>query len=161
MTMEFQPFKAHNKLRCFVVDQQRNWIYSVGDDDHLILIFDLNNKCQLADSFKPANCTVISMTLDCYSQRLYCATREGMLLFFNISDIIPILVHSMRLIMPQSLGSNYIKTIEFDIDKNILLLRMKSHSIIIIQLVRNLVEKSTIIEKVAYSAEENPGDCIT
>ena len=84
-----------------------------------------------------------------------------MLLFFNISEQLPQLVHSMRMILPNSLGQNYIKTIEIDMDKNILLLRMKSCSVVVIQLVRNQQEKSTIIEKVGYSPEENPGDTMT
>jgi len=61
----------------------------------------------------------------------------------------------MRMIRPESLGNNYIQEIENDLDKNILLLRMKSSSIIVLQLVRKQEFKSTIIESVRCSNAEN------
>ena len=55
-----------------------------------------------------------------------------MLLFFDISENVPRLVHSMRMVLPSSVGTNWIKQIETDLDKNILLLRMKSSSVLVV-----------------------------
>jgi hypothetical protein len=80
----------------------------VGEDDKTLLVFDIE-KGVIIGNLKTSNATITCMTIDHFLQRLYCATREGMLLFFDITDVTPQLVHSMRMILPESQGSNYIK----------------------------------------------------
>ena len=84
-----------------MIDEQRNWIYSAGEDDRTLLVFDLE-KGLILGSLKITNATITCMTCDYYLKRLYCATREGMLLFFDINDVTPLLVHSMRMVRPES-----------------------------------------------------------
>jgi len=67
-----------------------------------------------------------------YARRLFCATRQGMLLFCDISTEQPQVIHSMKMVLQKSVGTNYIKQIEIDLDKKILVLRLKSSSIIVI-----------------------------
>jgi hypothetical protein len=70
------------------MDEQRNWIYSVGEDDKTLLVFDID-KGVIIGNLKCSNATITCMACDYYLQRLYCATREGMLLFFDIKDVTP------------------------------------------------------------------------
>lgn len=67
-----------------------------------------------------------------YAKRLFCATRQGMLLFCDIQSEQPKVIHSMKMVLQPSQGTNYIKQIEIDLDKNILVVRLKSSSIIVI-----------------------------
>lgn len=100
---EVDAFNAHKRLRAIVVDPYRKWIYSVGEEDHTMIVFDFSSK-QIIQNIKTQNATITCMSIDHQLRRLYCASREGMLLFFDISEPMPQHVHSMRMILPQSLG---------------------------------------------------------
>ena len=77
--------QAHTKLKAIALDQSRNWIYSIGEDDHTIIVFDLAKGKPIA-STTFSNATINCIAIDMYAKRLFCATRQGMLLFCDIQS---------------------------------------------------------------------------
>ena len=91
--------------------------------------------------------TPYMMVLDEEMQILFVGTREGLVVFFDVSHSHDfVMVHYLKLTKPGS--RNFIKQMDLDKTKNILMCRMKSSDIICIQLIRSNVQKSTVIEKV-------------
>lgn len=78
---------------------------------------------------KTSNTKPLNLALDTDLERLYVSTREGMVLIFNVKTPKSIvMIHSMRLCRPsQNINqSDYIKNMDLDTDRNILLCRAKS-----------------------------------
>ena len=98
---------------------------------------------------KCANGQPVTLAIDDEMQRLYVGTKEGILLILDISKKDPLMVHYMQMVpSPSPNGQNYIKQMDLDKDRNILICRMNSSRIYCIQLIPGAVKKSTIIEKV-------------
>lgn len=88
-----------------------------------------------------------TMVLDEEIQMLYVGSLEGLLVIFDVSHASDfVMVHYIKLTKQGS--KNFIKQMDLDKTKNILMCRMKSSDIICIQLIRSNVQKSTVIEKV-------------
>ena len=52
-------------------------------------------------------------------------------MIFDISSILPIMIHSMRLVIKTD-GANYAKSMDLDTIKNIVLIRLKNSDILLI-----------------------------
>lgn len=79
---------------------------------------------------------------------MYVTTKQGLLLFFNIENISPVLIHSMKVVLRPDLGYNFVKQIDLDHNKNILVLRLKNSDIIVIQLIARKEQMATIVERI-------------
>lgn len=69
------------------------------------------------------------MVFDEGMQRLYVGTKEGMLVIFDASQKVLIMEHHLRMIRKDS--KNYIKQMDLDQGKNILMCRFKPSSSIV------------------------------
>ena len=93
----FNTFNAHNRLKTVALDPVRGWLYTFGDGDRTVLVFDLA-KGVIIGNMSCSNAHITCAKIDYFQQRMFCASREGMLLFFDISEPQPHMCHSMRMI---------------------------------------------------------------
>ncbi len=100
--------KVHNKLKCAALDQARCLVYSSDTETGIIHAYDLKNR-RSAGFIKPSNARINKIIIDSDLQRLYATSKQGIFLIFDIQHIIPIMVHSMRLVLRPELGTNYAK----------------------------------------------------
>ena len=80
-------------------------------------------KCTVGN-IKTSNCQPLKLEIDVDLARLYCATKEGLVLLFDIKEDYPIMIHSIKLVrtMPaSSIGSNFVKNLDLDNHRNILI----------------------------------------
>jgi len=132
-----------------VVDQRRNYLYSAGGEK-IIHCQDLSRKVTVCN-IKTSNCQPLKLEIDEDLQRLYCATREGLVILFDISEDALIMIHTIKLVRTvpsQQIGNNYVKSLDLDNHRNILMCQMKQGQIYCIQLINQRQVKSTIIEDI-------------
>lgn len=144
-----------------IVDQHRGLLYSTGKD-RIIHCQNLQMK-ETAGVVKTSNAKPLNLALDTDLERLYVSTREGMVLIFNVkTPRSPVMIHTMRLCRPgQNMNnSDYIKNMDLDTDRNILLCRAKSGIVSVVQLINRGVVKSTVIETI-NSYEGNREDSLS
>jgi hypothetical protein len=120
-----EPFQAmKQKLRSMAVDNFKAVLYCTGE--HLLLGMELDSNKPYSE-IKMSNSWPSDIAIDEQQRRLYCATREGLLLFFDISQRPnPVLVHTMKLVKNPDLGGPFAKQIDFDQERNILFCRMST-----------------------------------
>jgi len=153
--LSHSQIRVHSKnLKSMVVDQNRRYLYSSGDDK-IIHSIDLATKKSLGH-IKISNGQPNALVLDDHLQRLYCATKEGILLTLDVSGHQITMITYMQLAaQPSPKCENFVKEMNLDTTKNILVCRMKSSRIYCIQLIPRGEFKSTIIERVdTYSGLE-------
>ncbi len=77
---------------------------------------DLNSTQTLFSKIKISNSQPSELQIDVESKRLYCATREGLLLIFDISvKGHLVLVHTKKLVKnPGALNTPFVKQMMFD-----------------------------------------------
>lgn len=113
------------------------------------------NRPTVLKALHSRNMRPVKMVLDEEIQWLYVGSKEGMLLILDTAHQNHlVMLHNMRLVANGS--KNYIKQMDLDKSKNIIMCRMKPVSAIIcIQLIQQNVRKSTVIEKVTtYSGDK-------
>jgi hypothetical protein len=86
-------------------------------------------------SLKCSNANVGKLLIDSEENRLYCSAKEGLLLFFDIKTQLPRLCYTMRLVKVPELGRNYVKSMDLDKEKKLLVLRMKNSDVLLIQVI--------------------------
>ena len=96
---------------------------------------------------KASNARPADLEIDTDLERLYVSTREGMVLIFDVKTPRSIvMIHTMRLCRVSQ--NDYIKDMNLDTDRNILLCRAKSGIVSVVQLINRGVVKSTVIETI-------------
>ena len=119
--------KIHKEVKSMVVDQNRNYLYSSGGEK-IIHCQDLVKKCTVGN-IKCSNCHPLALEIDVDLQRIYCATKEGLVLLFDIKLDFPVMIHSIKLVKtrdnPQPIGANFVKNMDLDQHRNILICQMK------------------------------------
>ena len=102
---------------------------------------------------KTSNARPAEIEIDTDLERLYVSTREGMVLIFDVkSPRSPAMIHAIRLcVSTKSTPNEYIKQMDLDRDRNILICRSKSGKISVVQLINvgtSGIIKSAIIETI-------------
>jgi hypothetical protein len=82
-------------------------------------------------TIKCDNFSVSKILVDQIGGRLLAATREGCLLFFDINGVIQ-LIYQMRVVLKPDLNKNFVKQIELDSIRNLLLLKLKNNDVLVI-----------------------------
>jgi len=109
---------------------------------------------------KTSNCRPVELEIDTDLERLYVSTKEGMVLIFDVKNAAqnnaaqhtaaPIMIHTIR---PLKLIKNgipdYIKQMDLDRNRNMLICRSKSGIISCVQLINRGMVKSAVIEKIS------------
>ena len=96
---------------------------------------------------KASNARPADLEIDTDLERLYVSTREGMVLIFDVKTPRSIvMIHTMLLCRVSQ--NDYIKDMNLDTDRNILLCRAKSGIVSVVQLINRGVVKSTVIETI-------------
>jgi len=128
-----------------IIDTTKAVLYSSGDS--LLLGIDLNSPTSLHSQLKISNSSPSELQIDEVSRRLYCGTREGLLLIFDISmKGHPLLVHTKKLVKtPGALNAGFVKQMQFDQERRLLICRMSSGVIYFVQTFRPPEESSTFI----------------
>lgn len=106
------------------IDTQLAVVYTSGDKK-LIFGLSLERKTQYS-RLKLSNCEPGTITIDSDARRLYCASREGLLLILNIDQKEHlVLVHTLKLIKnPGLMAPIYGKQLYVDTRRNLLVCRM-------------------------------------
>jgi hypothetical protein len=127
--------KLHEKVLSMVFDGRQR-LFSIGTE-RKIMITDLRPMYggQRMFSFvKLSNGNPVTLEVASESSRLFCSTTEGLLLIFDISRKDPVMVHSLRLVLNPGKNLDYACQLVYDGDRNLLLCRLKSSAILLIQL---------------------------
>jgi len=126
-----------DKVKEMIVDQGRCELYS--SSGNTLSVVDLKNaRAAFLRQVECKNLKPNTMVLDEEMQMLYVGTCEGLLVIFDVSHVSDfVMVHYIKLTRPDS--KNFIKQMDLDKTKNILMCRMKSSDIICIQLIRSNV----------------------
>ena len=76
---------------------------------------------------KCKNCNPDALEIDTDLQRLYCSTREGMVLILDIKSETPVMIHTIWLgkVGPPSEKQDFIVQMDLDTDRNMLLCRSR------------------------------------
>lgn len=89
---------------------------------------------QYKTSLNLSNAFPHRLLLDPYKARIFCATKEGTLLFIDISEELP----KAQCLMPVAMrpiaqaASNSVKSMELDTERNLLLLVMRNSDILVL-----------------------------
>lgn len=126
--MSHSKWNVHDKVKAMVVDQRRNYLYSAGEERFInVLDFGAN---KLLGLIKVGNASPTHLEIDADLSRLYVSTKEGLLISFDISRPAPVMDDYIKLVpAPSPLNVNVLKQIDIDLQKNILLYRMKNNSL--------------------------------
>lgn len=77
-----------------------------------------------------------------------------MLLFLSIETGVPKIEYVMRVVQnPEPLSKKAVKQIHFSAIKKLIILRMRSQDLLLIQLVGNEAYKSTVIERIPFQTK--------
>lgn len=115
-----------------IVDQHRGLLYSTGKD-RVIHCQNLQMK-QTAGVVKTSNARPCELEIDTDLERLYVSTKEGLVIIFDVRNPkSPVMMHTTRLSKPEKNNPvDYIKQMNLDRDRNILLCRTKAGVISIV-----------------------------
>ena len=138
--------KVHQKLKAAALDTHRNLVYSTDAEKGFIHAYCLVKKRSVGH-IKTSNARVNRLAIDSDLQRLYATTTSGIFLSFDISAIGPQLVNSMKLVLRPELGNNYVKQMDLDTNKNIIVVRLKNSDILVLQIIARK-DFCTIIERI-------------
>ena len=67
----------------------------------------------------------------------------------------------MKVVLRPDLGTNFVKQINFDSERNILVLRLKNSDVQVIQLITGKEHMATIVEKITFKNLPDGSDSIT
>jgi hypothetical protein len=70
-------------------------------------------------------------------------------LILDISAVTPLMIHSIKLVVRPDLCSNFAKQIDLDVNKNIVVVKMKNSDVLVIQLIAKR-DHCSIIEKIPF-----------
>ena len=116
------------------VDHSHGVLYSTGDKK---LLYGLDiAKQTMYTQLKISNSQPSKLVIDEENQRIYLATREGLLMILDISSKDhPVLVHTIKMVLhPNSIGASFVKQMHLDTVGNILVCRMSSGIIYLVKL---------------------------
>ena len=148
-----EPFRAFkSKLRSMIIDVPRAVLYATGE--RLMIGLDLASGTTCSE-LKMANSQPSELEIDPSSKRLFVATREGLLLMFDISQQgTPVLINMVKCVLqPGSVGTSYIKEMFFDHERRQLICRMSSGIIYFFAMVKNQAQILELHEH--YKATKN------
>jgi len=123
--------KVHNKLKTACLDNQRHIVYSSEVEKGIIHAYELRSR-KPGGFLKASNARFNRMVVDGEMQRLYATTRQGLFLIFDISAVTPLMIHSIKLVVRPDLCSNFAKQIDLDVNKNIVVVKMKNSDVLVI-----------------------------
>ena len=83
-------------------------LYVTDSESKTVHAFNLDKFVSLG-VIKCSNARVGKLLINPKEQRLYCSTKEGLLLFFDISKLLPRPCHMMKLVKTPELERNYVK----------------------------------------------------
>ena len=150
---------THSSVRSMIVDQHRGLLYSTGRD-RVIHCQNLQQKAS-AGAVKTSNARPQELEIDYDLQRLYVSTREGMVMIFDVKDpSSPAMIHTVRLCrqIRSNPTADYIKQMDLDRDRNILVCRSKLGQVSVVQLINRSMIKSTIMETInSYEGNREDG----
>ncbi len=126
-------------------------LYVTDSESKTVHAFSLDKSVSLG-VIKCSNARVGKLLINLKDQRLYCSTKEGLLLFFDISKLLPRPCHIMKLVKTPELERNYVKQMEFDAEKNFIVVRMKNSDVILIQLIDSRLNKLHITESLKFKS---------
>jgi len=87
--------QAHiKKVKCICTHHRKELIYSIGEDKRLS-VSSLGESRQLLTHIKCSNFDPKTMAVHEDYNRLYLSMKQGMLFIFDISDITPIVQHTI------------------------------------------------------------------
>lgn len=139
--------QIHSCVRKMIVNQHRGLLWSTGKD-RVIHCQNLQAK-DTAGVVKTSNARPVDLEIDTDLDRLYVSTREGMVLIFDVKvPKSPVMIHTMRLCRAINNQVDFIKEMDLDRDRNILLCRSKSGAVSVVQLINRGLVKSTVIEMI-------------
>ncbi len=144
----------HKKLKTLSLDRSRGILYSADDVAKVIVAYDLNaRKCVghiKCSNANPNRILIYNKDSNKY-RRMYVTTKQGLLLFFDIANVYqPVLIYSMKVVLRPDSGINFVKQINMDTDRNILVLGLKNSDVLVIQLIIGKEHMSTIVEKIPF-----------
>lgn len=146
---------TRKKLKSMIIDVPKAVLYVTSEK--LLLGWDLKNHNQYS-VMKSSNSQLGQLEIDSFRRRLYVSTREGLLLILDITcGGYPVLVHTMKLVKnPGIVQPWYVKGMQFDVERNLLVCRMSSGVLYFVQLFKAPLEShAQIIECMAHY---NPTD---
>lgn len=144
--------KVHQKLKTGCLDYNRYLVYTSEADKGLIHAYSLRKR-QSVGFIKMTNARVNRIVIDADMHRLYATSKSGIFMIFDIQNVQPILIHSMKCVLRPDLGTNYVKNIDLDVNKNIVVIQLKSSDILVIQLLARK-DTCTIIERIKLKSDE-------
>lgn len=144
-----------------IVDQKRGLLYSTGKDRIIHCQRLQQNQFEIAGTVKTSNARPCALEIDTDLQRLYVATREGMVIIFDVKDQKQsVMIHAVRIHKPskRSVDSvDYIKQMDLDTDRNTLICRSKLGQISVVTIINRSIMQSQIIETInSYKDSPNP-----
>lgn len=138
--------QIHSCVKSMIVDQHRGLLYSTGKD-RIIHCQNLQQK-ETSGVVKTSNARPADLQIDTDLERLYVSTKEGMVLVFEVKTPKSIMIiHTIRICKQlRSNPTDYVKQMDLDSDRNILICRSKDGIVSVIQLINKGSVKSTVIE---------------
>ena len=111
---------------------------------------------------KTSNAKPAELEIDTDLERLYVSTREGMVIIFDVKDPkSPVPIYTMPLCKPscsKNTPCDYIKQMDLDRDRNILICRSKAGVVSVVQLINRGMVHSTVIETInSYAGQKDEG----
>ena len=138
-------------------------LYSTGKD-RIIHCHDLAAK-KTHSAVKTSNSRPYELEIDTDLERLYVSTREGMVLIFDVKQHVPLMIHMISLYQNRPKAGktptpDFIKQMDLDRNRNILICRSKAGVISCVQLINRGQVKSAVIERIdSYSGEKLDNLC--
>ena len=148
-----QTLNFGDKLKglSLALNDEAGVLYIAVTSAKTIYQYDLDSQRVFAENLKCSNASIDRILVDQKSKLLYCSTKEGLLLFVDISKKQPVVCHSLKLVKVPETGRNFIKQMDHDILRHLLVLRMKNSDMILVQLNDNFM-KAYITENVRFKS---------
>ena len=100
------------------------------------------------------NFTITKLCIDDTLSRLYVAAKEGVLLIYDVSGKVPQFALLMKVVRsPDPKSKNYIKQMQIDASRRLLVLRMKNSDMLFMQAMNNIFQTS-IVERIQLKSSE-------
>ena len=124
--------KHHSTVKSLQVDQKRGLLYTSDDKKSCIKVYCLSALTTL-NTLNYSNCRVSRLLVDREQPRLFATAKEGLLLFYDAARNDELsLAFSMRVVLKPYKDKDFIRQIEHDTLKNLLLLTMRNNDILVI-----------------------------
>lgn len=96
------------KIHSMVIEQTKGILYCSDDINRRIVAYSLNTLC-VVGQVKTMNGYVTQMLVDTKLERMYAASREGHLIFFDVSQPDPVPQFTLRVCKTPGDSANYIR----------------------------------------------------